>query len=435
MTFLLFVLFTVGIALLTLFAYVDRLYTEMGKFYLIGVEDNLDVFEREVEPGLKLDRVRAGLTFALLTQIMILLLAIGAGYLAFAGGPISWGTIVQTVILLGLTVLVFAHLVPHVLITRTAGGWLLPFRTLLRVAAVCAAPAVGVLSFSFSVATLGAQPRNGQEAPTPSDHLEAIIDRTEEEGLIEEDDRRLIQSAVEFGDKTVRETMTPRPDIVAVDRNITLDQLLQVIETRPYSRIPVYAGGLDHIEGAVYTRDLIQLEDSELKLIRAGERLRPVLFVPETKPASDLLREMQEKNIHMAIVIDEYGTVAGLVTIENLVEELIGEIRDETSEQPADAVEEAPGCYTVAGNVGIDRLGEWFHVRPEVPGDVTTLAGLVSSVAGHVPQQGEVIDFEGLRFEVLSANGRRVDRLRVRLAPKPQPSTTDKNGEQDASRQ
>ncbi len=420
MTFLLFILFAAGIGLLTLFAYVDRLYTEMGKFYLIGVEDNLDIFEREVEPGLKLDRGRAGLTFELLTQMMILFLAIGSGYLAFARGPLTAGNIIQTVVLLVLAVLVFAHLVPHVLITRTAGRWLLPFRTLLRLAAVCAAPGVWLLSFSFSVAALGAQAGQGQEAPTPSDHLEAIFERSEEAGLIEEDDRRLIQSAMEFGDKTVRETMTPRPNIVAVDRNVTLDELLKVIETKPYSRIPVYDGGLDHIEGFVYTRDLIQIEDRELKQMRAGERVRPVLFVPETKPAADLLREMQEKNVHMAIVIDEYGTVAGLATIEDLVEELIGEIRDETEKPSADVLQEAPGCYVVAGNVEIDRLQEWFDLRPEVPGDVTTLGGLVSSVAGHVPQQGEVIDFQGLRFEVLSANGRRVDRLRICPA-KPQP--------------
>jgi CBS domain containing-hemolysin-like protein len=422
MIVLLFILFGAGIALLTLFAYVDRLYTEMGKFYLVGVEDNLEVFEREVEPGLKLDRGRAGLIFALLTQMMILYVAVLAGYVAFAWGPLTWGSIVQTVVLLVLTVLVFAHLVPHVLITRTAGTWLLPFRALLRAAAFCATPAVAILSFSFSVATLGAQSHDGQEAPTASEHLESIIERTEEEGLIEKEDRRLIQSAVEFGDKTVRETMTPRPNIVAVDRSLTLDQLLRAIQSKPYSRIPVYAGDLDHIEGFVYTRDLIQLEDRELKQMRAGERLRPVLFVPETKPAADLLREMRQQNIHVAIVIDEYGTVAGLATIEDLVEELVGEIHDEAESRQPEVELEAPNCYVVKGTVSIDRLGEWFGVRPEAPGDVTTLAGLLNSVSGHVPQQGEVIEFEGLRFEVLAADSRKVDRVRVCVALKSKPA-------------
>lgn len=421
MLFTIFLL-AAGVALLTLFAYVDRLYTEMGKFYLLGVEDNIEVFEREVEPYLKLDRGRAELTFALLTQFDILFITILGGHLTFGYGPLSAGNIIQTVVLLALTVLVFAHLIPHVLITRTTGSWLTPLRGVVRAASILARPMVAVLSFSFSVATLGAQAHNGQEAPTPSDHLEALIERSEEEGLIEEDDRRLIQSAMEFGDKTVHETMTPRPKIFAVDKHITLDKMLELLESKPYSRIPVYTGDLDHIEGFVYTRELIQYQDEELTRMRAGDVLRPVLFVPETKPAADLLREMQHQNIHMAIVIDEYGSVAGLATIEDLVEELVGEIHDET-ETPADVQPEPGNSYVVAGHVDIDRLADWFDVRPDVPGDATTMAGLVNSLAGHVPETGEVIDYDGLRFEILAANGRKVDRLRVRTLAPPAPAT------------
>ncbi len=409
-------LLVLGTGLLTLFAYVDRLYTEMGKFFLMGVQDNLEVFERDVEPALKLDRGRGGLTFALLTQMMILGVAILGGYLAFAHGPLSWGGILQTVVLLIVTVVVLAHLVPHVLITRTDGKWLVRFRPVLRVSAMIATPVVAVLSFSFSVAALGAETSPTQQTPAPGDTIEALIERSEEEGLIEEEDRKLIQSVVDFGDKTVRDVMTPRPNILAVEKNVTLDELLKTIETKHYSRVPVYSGTLDSIEGFVYTREIIQLEDQELKRIRAGERLRPVLFVPETKPVADLMREMQQQNVHMAIVIDEYGSVAGLATMEDLVEEIVGEIHDETETQ-RDVVPEGNNSFIVAGHLDIDRLNELFGVRPDVPAGVATVAGLVNSLAGHVPQPGEVLDHDGLEFQILASNGLKVDRMRIRARP------------------
>ena len=406
------ILIVLSIALLTLFAHVDRLYTEMGKFFLVGVEDNLEMFERKVEPSLKLDRARASLTFAVLTQMMILALAVLGGYLAFDGGALNWGTVLQTVVLLVATVVVFAHLVPHVLITRTNGEWLVRFSRLLRLSALLATPVVAVLSFSFSMAALGEPGAEQENSKSSEKNIEALIERGEETGLIEEADRRLIQSVVEFGDKTVREAMTARPNIVAVEKNATLEDLLRTIEAKHYSRVPVYSGSLDNVEGFVYTREIIQLEDQQLKRIRAGERLRPVLFVPETKPVAELFREMQQQNIHMAVVIDEYGSVAGVATMEDLVEEIVGEIHDET-ETPGEVVADGDNCYLVAGHADIDRLEELFGVRPETPAEVATVAGLVNALAGHVPQPGEVFDHNGLRFEVLAANGLKVDRLRI----------------------
>ena len=406
------ILIVLSIALLTLFAHVDRLYTEMGKFFLVGVEDNLEMFERKVEPSLKLDRARASLTFAVLTQMMILALAVLGGYLAFDGGALNWGAVLQTVVLLVATVVVFAHLVPHVLITRTNGEWLVRFSRLLRLSALLATPVVAVLSFSFSMAALGEPGAEQENSKSSEKNIEALIERGEETGLIEEADRRLIQSVVEFGDKTVREAMTARPNIVAVEKNATLEDLLRTIEAKHYSRVPVYSGSLDNVEGFVYTREIIQLEDQQLKRIRAGERLRPVLFAPETKPVAELFREMQQQNIHMAVVIDEYGSVAGVATMEDLVEEIVGEIHDET-ETPGEVVADGDNCYLVAGHADIDRLEELFGVRPETPAEVATVAGLVNALAGHVPQPGEVFDHNGLRFEVLAANGLKVDRLRI----------------------
>ena len=418
MTTLIAILIVVFSSLLILYAYVDRLYTEMGKFFLLSVEDNIESFEKQVEPGLKLDRGRGGLTFALLTQMMIVAVAILGGYLAFAGGRITAEAIVQAIVLLAAGVILFAHLIPHVLIRRTSGAWLARFGWVLRLSALLALPVVAVLSFSFSVATLGAEPEPRPEEASPSENIETLIDRGEEQGLIEEDDRRLIQSVVEFGDTTVREVMTPRPNILAVEKDQTLEDLLRAIETTHYSRVPVYSEELDNILGFVYTREIIQLPDQELRRMRAGEMVRPLLFVPETKPVAHLMREMQRQNVHMAMVIDEHGSVAGLATMEDLVEEIVGEIHDET-ETRRDVVADGEGVWLVAGHVDIGRLGDLFGTRLELPGDAATVAGLVNTLAGHVPQAGEVLEHDGLRFEILAANGLKVDRMRVSRAAPP----------------
>jgi CBS domain containing-hemolysin-like protein len=399
--------------LLTLFAYVDRLYTEMGKFFLRGVEDNLEVFEKQVEPALKMDRGRAGLTFALLTQATILILAVLTAYLVFHQNRFAWEEVLEALFLLSAVVVVFAHLIPHVLITRTRGDWIVPFRPLLRVASWTAFPAVAALSFSFTVAEL-AKPKDEQFPATQAEEMEALMDKGEEHGLLEQDDRKLIQSVVDFGDKTVREVMTPRPNVVAVERRATLEELLHVIAEKHFSRVPIYLDTLDHIEGFIYTRDLLQLTDSEVRQIRCFERMRPVPVVPETKKVSDLLKELQQQNLHLAIVVDEYGSVAGLATIEDLVEEIVGEIRDESDKQQ-DAVLQADGSYIVSGHAAVDLLENLFGIPPEkaAAGDATTLAGLVNTLAGHVPQKGETLVAYGLRLEVLESSERLVERLRI----------------------
>jgi len=409
------VLITIGLvlatALLTLFAYIDRLYTEMGKFFLRDVEDNLDVFEKQIEPYLKMDRARAGLTFALLTQGMILLLALGGAYLVFRTEEVHWAEAGEALVLLAGAVLVFAHLVPHVLITRTRGEWIVPFRSLLRVGSWLAVPAVVALSFSFTVSDLATSQEEERPA-TPAEDIQALMDKGEEHGVLEKEDRKLIQSVVEFGDKIVRDVMTPRPKIVAVERETTLDGLLHAISETHYSRVPVFRESLDNIEGFVHTRDLIQLTDQELKQTHAWERLREVLIVPETKPVASLLRELQGKNQQMAIVIDEYGGVSGLATIEDMVEEIVGEIHDE-SEKQQDAAQQPDGSWIVSGQAPLDILEQAFGALPEHEGDSTTVAGLVNTLAGHVPQRGEVFEAGGLRFEVLESSETLVERLRV----------------------
>jgi putative hemolysin len=216
---------------------------------------------------------------------------------------------------------------------------------------------------------------------------------------------------VEFGDKTVREVMTPRPNIFAVPATTTIEAFTALLRDKPYSRVPVYSTSIDHIEGMVLVHDLIQLPDDQARTTTVARLVRPVLFVPETKMTSQLLREMQRDNIHMAIVIDEYGSVAGLLTMEDLVEEIVGEIGDE-HEHARDIVREGESAYVMQGTVDVGRLQDLFDVRLDWR-DTATVGGLVSAIAGRIPQPGEVIEDEGLRFEILESTDRKVEKVRV----------------------
>jgi CBS domain containing-hemolysin-like protein len=258
-----------------------------------------------------------------------------------------------------------------------------------------------------------------QTAPAADQQaLEAFVDAATEEGIIEQDEARLIEQVVEFGDKRVREVMTPRPDVIAIRASASLEELRELVVETKFSRLPVFEKSLDDIVGLVMARDMLEVPDSEAAHRTVRELMRPALFVPETKFGSELLKEMQRKNQQMAIVIDEYGLMAGVVTIEDLVEEIVGEIGEEDRRPAPDVVREAGGTLVVRGSVPVDKVGELFGVQLDFSRQnsaSTTIAGLLNSVAGHVPRTGEIIEADGIRFEVLEANQRKVLRVRARL--------------------
>jgi CBS domain containing-hemolysin-like protein len=216
----------------------------------------------------------------------------------------------------------------------------------------------------------------------------------------------------------VREVMTPRPEVTAVAAETTIEELTDLLRSKPFSRVPVYENSIDHMVGIVFAHDVLQVADTEARTRKVAELMRPPHFVPETQHVSRLLREMQRDNLHMAIVVDEYGGVAGIVTIEDLLEEIVGEIRDEHEQKP-DLVRENDHSYIVPGNMDVDRLAELFHVRPEGH-DATTVGGLVSEVLGRIPSRGEVVQEGELRFEVLDSTDRRIERLRITAVPEQQ---------------
>jgi len=401
------------LGLSTLVSYVDRVYQEIGKFLSREFQNNIDIFEQKVEPELGVSRTRAALSMAVLSQLTMAAIALLVGFVVF--GDQQWHVyeVLQATFSLILVVIVFNRFLPFVFFSRTKGAWLIHWILLLRILIYLVLPITVVLGFLHSVSSL--TNRNTNELPeTSAEAVDALIEAGQEEGIIQEGDRDLIQSVVEFSGKTVREAMKPRPEMFAVPSDTTVERFIEMLRNKHYSRVPVYEGNVHNIKGIVYAQDVLQVKDSEAQL-RTLESLmrRDVYFVPESKLGSDLLREMQKENIRMAIVVDEYGGVAGLVTIEDLVEEIVGEIRDE-HEKP-EILREGDRAFIVSGGMDVDRLGELFGIKPEGK-ESATVAGLVSELAGSIPRKGEVVEGDGLRFEVLESTGRRVERVRITVA-------------------
>jgi putative hemolysin len=409
---------TIGVAitlllllgLLTLVSYVDRVYQEAGKFLSREFQDNIDFFEQKVERQLRVSRVRASLSMAVLSQLTMAAIALIVGFVIFSDQRWTVAEILQATISLILIVVICNRFMPFLFFSRTKGEWLIHWTLFLRLLIYLVMPVTVALGFLQSVVALTRQ--NTMEEPeSPAEAVDALIEAGREEGIIQEGDRDLIQSVVEFSGKTVREAMRPRPAMFAVPVNTTVENLIEMLRSKHYSRVPVFEGTIHNIKGIVYAQDVLQVSDSEAHMRTLDTVMRrDVYFVPESKLGSDLLREMQRQNVRMAIVVDEYGGVAGLVTIEDLVEEIVGEIRDE-HDKP-EIVREGDRAFIVSGDMDLDRLDELFGTKPEGK-ESATIAGLVSELAGRIPRKGETVEEDGLKFEVLDSTDRKVERVRV----------------------
>jgi CBS domain containing-hemolysin-like protein len=318
-------------------------------------------------------------------------------------------------------VVVFCNQVlPTLLFDRTRGRWVARLVWPIRLLLWLMTPITVFVRFFFSVASLAEEPASPEEETAVD--VEALLEAGEEEGILEESDIDLVRSAVEFGDKLVREVMTPRPEVFAVRDSITLEDFLNQLRENVFSRVPVYAGTLDNVTGIAFAHDLLQITDEEARTRTVASIKRPAVFVPETKRGYELLREMQREKQHMRIVIDEYGGVSGLVTIEDLLEQIVGNIRDEHEEDKAveEPERESGGVWLVPGSFPVDQLADLFGeteglAELDAVYEATTLGGLVSEIEGRIPLPGEVVLLEplGLRMEVVASTDRRVERLRV----------------------
>ncbi len=399
-------------------SYISRVYAEFGKILSREVQENLDAWEEHIEPHLGLSRDHAALCAEVLAQLSLGLIALLLGRALFAGAArLEGAEVAEAVLVLVLAVVFASQLIPSLLFNRTRGLWtarlLWPILLLLWVMT----PITAFIRFFFSVAALSEHPVGAEEEPAPD--VDALIEAGEEEGILEQSDRELVRSAVEFGDKLVRELMTPRPQVFAVPAEITLERFLELLRVHNYSRVPVYAAALDNITGIAFAHDLLQISDEEARTRTVASIQRPAVFVPETKRGYELLREMQREKQHMCLVVDEYGGIAGLVTIENLLEQIVGNIRDEheTDAPVEEPLREPSGTWLVPGSFPVDHLadviGEPLELGDEY--EAATMGGLVSEIEGRIPLPGEVLVIEsaGLRIEVVAATDHRVERLRV----------------------
>ncbi|MBL8213593.1 MAG: HlyC/CorC family transporter [Bryobacterales bacterium] len=375
--------------------------------------ESLDYYKEVLQEKTQMDGEQGALAYSLIRHFGLLAMTIVMMASSLDGdNPNIWLALLQAFGLASLLMLVTSYLIPTFLYNRTNGHWALAAIPLLRLLALLARPVIGALELVQDLADLGKQEQS-QPEPTQEEHVEALIEAGKEEGILEEDDSQLIQSVVAFGDKTVREIMTPRPNIVAVDSGTTLEQLRQIVINEQYSRIPVYSGTIDNPVGFVHVRDMFEQDESQRATRTVVSIMRPIPFVPETKPVSALLREMQRDSVHMVAVVDEYGNIAGIATMEDLVEEIIGEVRDE-HEPGVDAVPEGEDAYLVAGNFDLDNLKQLIDFTPLEATEATTVGGLVTEWLGHVPRPGETVQREGVEMQVIASDQRRVERVRIR---------------------
>ena len=242
--------------------------------------------------------------------------------------------------------------------------------------------------------------------------LIAFADAAVEDEVLEQTERDLIESVIEFGDTIVREVMVPRPDMTTLERDRSVEEALELASSAGFSRFPVLGESVDDVVGLVYVKDMIRAELDGRPDQQVSALLRPTWFVPETKKAADLLHEMQEQKFHMAVAVDEYGGIAGLVTMEDLIEELVGEIIDEYDVEEAMLDTQGDGTYRVDARMLIDELNDAVGIGlPE--GDWDTVGGLVFDVFGRVPKRGEECEVDGYRLRVEQIHGRRITKVLV----------------------
>lgn len=316
-----------------------------------------------------------------------------------------------------LLILVFAELTP-----KTYGG-IYPERTSLAVVrgtsllAALFRPLVVVLArISRPIVRLvNRQPRNGQFMTL--EEIRAAADVSEEEGLVDAEEAQMLDSVIDLGDTQVRAIMVPRVDIVACEEDATVPEFATIASRSGYSRIPIYAESLDNITGIVYVNDVLRRLGKGETGFSLRDIARPPFYVPDTKRIDDLLRELRERRVHIAIVVDEFGGTDGLVTIEDILEELVGEIADEHDLPSDEFLLVGPGEALVDGKLRLEDINERLCSR--LPEDqYETVGGLVSGLAGHIPASGEEFDLAGTRLIVEDSDGQHVERIRIVVSSK-----------------
>jgi CBS domain containing-hemolysin-like protein len=412
----------VCLGFLFFFSLVDCAITQSSPLALRMMSEHPDKPAPDLLPVVLETRIQVLLPLHFGTQLSAITIAVLATHLSLRTWP-DHGVLYSFVAMILISVL-FRQLLPR-LITQNEPekklfGLLRIFDPCYAVLRFLTLPLSGLLNVYKRLheeVEDGAKP---DDEETTGEEIQAYLEIGEDEGILQKEDSKLIQSVVEFGDTLVREVMTPRTKIVACEEKATIAELRETMVRHRHSRIPIYRGDIDHVIGMAYIRQLMAEYVKGKESDPITGLVNPVLFVPGTNPVSKLLKELQERGDHSAVVIDEFGQVAGLVTIEDLVEEIVGEIRDEDEAKVNKIVQEGPQSFVVRGSTELSRLEELTGRKLESL-NCLTVAGLILSYLGRVPAPGEAFDLEGFRVQILDADRRRVHRIRIHLPDNAQP--------------
>jgi CBS domain containing-hemolysin-like protein len=355
----------------------------------------------------------AVLLVKLLSQVAATTLAAYIAIREFEGSAAVMASVLMTFV-----IFTFAELVPRTFtVQRTEQTALAVSRPIFFIARLL--KPISKILILLANATMVLLPGKGlPKGPfVTEDEIKRMVDVAEEEAEIEQEERELIHSVFEFGDTVVREVMVPRPDMVAIPADSSWNAALKIITEAGFSRIPIYEGDTDNIVGVLYAKDLLRRMHESKKETKVRDLGRSPVFVPEQKKVSELLREMQDQHVHMAIVVDEYGGTAGLVTIEDLIEEIVGEIVDEYDREEPLVEPINEDTIRVDAKMPIDEVNELLSVDlPHEEWD--TVGGLVFGLTGRVPQAGEEVRYDSLRFRTERVSGRRIQKVVITKDPK-----------------
>ena len=415
---------------LVFLATVDMAFSHLSDVSLRRISSDEEVAEKKRAAELLREIVenRPRFRFALSSAIQVLLICFAVLLTVIVSEFVENNVRVllySLAIGLGVTVLL-RQIVPRLLVqneTERKLRFLLPvIRPIYRVTSFFAEPITSGRKLKrdqkIDATVAPDAPEEDEEERERDDDFQALMEVGEAEGIIEEEERELIETMVEFGETLAGEIMTPRTEIVAIRVGTSIKEARDIIIEEKYSRLPVYRDNIDNVEGILYVRDLLSALANGRKEKVVETIMRDAFFVPETKTAAELLKSMQANHVQIAIVIDEYGGVAGLVTVEDILEEIVGEIEDEDIEQEEiiEIIEGEDGYYDVIGSTEIDNIERLFDLDLE-DDDYTTIAGFVTSEAGYVPKPGEKLKLRGLDIEVRKADEKKIYLLRLKKAP------------------
>ncbi len=270
----------------------------------------------------------------------------------------------------------------------------------------------------FLIKVKPAEKEEETEHEASAEEIQAFIHEAKEEGIIEKEEGVLLKSVVEFGDTVVREIMTPRVEMICIRKDADIKRLRDVVIKEKHSRIPVYKDRVDNIEGIIIAKDLLEYSEDRHKNDSIEQLIRPAYFVPESMKVARLLKEFQKRKQKLAIVVDEHGGVSGLVTMEDLVEEIVGEIQDEYDREETQITKQGPFDYVVSGDAEVEEIEELFDLEL-AEGDYITMSGFITHNLGRFPQKGEKIEIKGLSLEILEIDQKRIKSIRVKKVEEP----------------